>query len=108
MSPEQTLEVERLSLESGSIVELDRVLLVADEGSVVVGNPIVDGAKVIAKVVDEKKGKKEIVFKYKPKVRYSRKRGHRQIHTILAVQKIVCEKASKGVELQSEVIPSGT
>ena len=94
VSPEQTIEVERLPLKAGSTtVELDRVLLIADEDTVVVGNPTLKDARVIARLIGEKKGKKEIVFKYKRKVRYSRKRGHRQIQTTLAIQDIVYNKA---------------
>jgi len=74
----------------GSTVELDRVLLVADDGEVRVGTPIVKGAKVIATALGEGKGKKIIVFKYKPKVRYRRKKGHRQLYTRLAIKEISC------------------
>ena len=71
-------------------MELDRVLLVADDGKVKVGRPIVRGAKVIATSLGERKGKKVIVFKYKPKAHYQRKRGHRQIYTRLAIREISC------------------
>jgi large subunit ribosomal protein L21 len=50
----------------------------------------VEKAKVIAEVLGEGKGEKVIVFKYKPKVHYRRKKGHRQIHTKLAIKEIVC------------------
>lgn len=84
------MEVERLAAEEGSTIELDDVLLVADENGTKVGEPTVAGAKVIAEVLGENKGKKVIVFKYKPKVRYRRKKGHRQFHTRLAIKEIVC------------------
>lgn len=74
----------------GSTVELDQVLLVADGESVRVGTPTVEGAKVLAEVIGEGKGKKIIVFKYKPKVRYRRMKGHRQLYTRLAIKEIVC------------------
>jgi large subunit ribosomal protein L21 len=82
--------VERLATEEGSTIELDRVLLIADGEKVKVGTPIVEGAKVVAEVVAEGKGKKIIVFKYKPKVRYRKKTGHRQIYTRLAIKEILC------------------
>lgn len=82
--------MERLPAEEGSTIELDQVLLIADGERVRVGTPAVEGAKVIAEVLGEGKGKKVIVFKYKPKVRYRRMRGHRQIHTRLAIKEIVC------------------
>ncbi len=73
----------------GSTVELDRVLLIGDGDKVTVGTPLVDGAKVLATQQGEGKGKKIIVFKYKPKVRYRKKTGHRQLYTRLVVDKIV-------------------
>lgn len=71
------------------MVELERVLLLADGGKVTVGTPTVEGAKVMASALGEEKGKKIIVFRYKPKVRYRKKTGHRQIHTKLAIKEIV-------------------
>jgi large subunit ribosomal protein L21 len=88
--PGETVNVERLPAAEGSTIELDQVLLIADEENVRVGTPIVEGAKVIAEVVGEGKGEKVIVFKYKPKVRYRRMRGHRQVYTRLAIKEIVC------------------
>ena len=90
-SPGQTIEVEKLSQEEGSVIEFDRVLLVADGDKVTVGRPVVSGAKVIATVLGQGKGEKVIVFKYKPKVRYRRKTGHRQPYTKLVIDEIVVE-----------------
>ena len=90
MSPGETIDVERLAAEEGSTIELDRVLLVADGEKVTVGTPTVEGAKVIAEVLSEGKGEKIIVFKYKPKVHYRKKTGHRQIYTRLAIKEILC------------------
>ncbi len=87
--PGQTIKVDRLPAEEGSMVELERVLLLADGEKVTVGTPTVEGAKVVASALGEEKGKKIIVFKYKPKVRYRKKTGHRQIHTKLAIKEIV-------------------
>lgn len=91
MSPGDTIDVERLHADEGSTVELDEVLLVADDSGVRVGEPTVEGARVIAEVVGEKKDRKILVFKYKRKVRYRRKKGHRQLHTRLAVKDVVCQ-----------------
>ena len=88
VSPGQTIEVEKLTV-GGDTIELDRVYLVADGDKVTVGNPTVPGAKVIATVVGEGKGDKVIVYKFKAKVRYHRKRGHRQLYTKLAIKEIV-------------------
>ena len=83
------IDVERLDAAEGKTVELERVLLIADGDKVTAGKPVVDGAKVVATSQGEGKGKKVIVFKYKPKVRYRRKAGHRQFYTRLAIDKIV-------------------
>ena len=73
----------------GGNVELDRVLLIADGDNITVGKPLVDGARVIATVKQNGKGDKIIVFKYKAKVRYRRKNGHRQLFTSLNIDKIL-------------------
>lgn len=86
----QTIEVESLPGKEGSKLELDQVLMVSDGKKVSVGTPTVKGAKVVAEVVGNGKGDKTIVFKFKPKVRYRRMRGHRQPYTKLAIKEIVC------------------
>ncbi len=96
VTPGQTLDVERLDVAEGKTVELDRVLLIADGDKVRVGTPTVDGAKVVATSQGEGKGKKIIVFKYKPKVRYRKKTGHRQLYTRLVIDKIVEPEAVTG------------
>lgn len=83
------VEVEKLPAEEGSTVELDRVLLLADGDKVTVGAPTVQGARVTAKVESQFKDDKVIVFKYKHKVRYRKKTGHRQPLTRLSIQGIV-------------------
>ena len=88
VSPGQTIEVEKLAA-SGDTVELDKVYLVADGDKVTVGNPTVPGAKVIANVVGYGKSDKVMVYKFKAKVRYRRKKGHRQPFTRLAIKEIV-------------------
>lgn len=87
--PGATIEVDRLPLEEGATVELDRVLLVADGDQVTVGRPTIEGAKVKATVEAHFKGPKIIVFKYKPRKRYRRKKGHRQQYTRLRIEEIV-------------------
>ncbi|MBX5437200.1 MAG: 50S ribosomal protein L21 [Alicyclobacillaceae bacterium] len=83
-----TLVVEKLSANVGDEVTLDRVLLVRTDEGVKVGTPWVEGARVVAKVVEHGRGKKIVVFKYKPKKNYHKKLGHRQPYTKLAVQSI--------------------
>ncbi len=84
----ETVEVERLPVAAGDSLEIDTVLLVADEGSVLVGTPHVSGAKVSATVVGEVKGPKIRIFKYKPKERYRRRAGHRHKYTRLMIDSI--------------------
>jgi large subunit ribosomal protein L21 len=89
VSPGETIDVERLDVAEGKTVDLERVLLIADGKRVTVGAPTVDGAKVVATSQGEGKGDKIIVLKYKPKVRYRKKTGHRQRYTRLVIDKIV-------------------
>jgi len=84
----QTIEVEKLPQEVGETVELDRVLLVVDDDKVVAGTPTVEGAMVSATVVLQARRRKVIVFKYKAKERYRRKKGHRQAFTRLRIGEI--------------------
>lgn len=88
VSPGQTIEVEKLPA-GGETVELDKVYLIADGDKVTVGKPTIAGAKVIASVVGEGKKDKVMVYKFKAKVRYRRKKGHRQPYTKLAIKEIV-------------------
>jgi large subunit ribosomal protein L21 len=83
--------VATLDAEPGARVELTDVLLVSDGDNIKVGSPTVDGAIVIAEVVEHGKGKKVVNFKYKAKVRYRRKRGHRQGYTQLEVREITVD-----------------
>lgn len=83
-----TLFVEKLEANQGDVVTIDSVLAVSKDGKLTVGAPVVKGAKVEAKVVEQGKGKKIIVFKYKPKKDYRRKQGHRQPYTKLVIEKI--------------------
>ena len=88
MSEGQTIDVERIDVADGGTVELDRILMVADGDKVAMGNPVVEGAKVTATAKENGKGDKVIVFKYKAKVRYRRKNGHRQQYTRLSIDSI--------------------
>ena len=85
----QSFSVEKLPYEVGEQIELPNVLLLADDAEVQVGQPTVPGASVKATVVDQYRGKKIFVWKYKPKTRYRRRRGHRQSYTRIRVDEIV-------------------
>jgi large subunit ribosomal protein L21 len=86
-----TIDVDRFPAEEGEQIDLERVLLVADDDDVVIGTPFVAGAKVQATVVSQVKGPKVIVFKYKPKQRYRIKKGHRQQYTRIMIDSISVE-----------------
>jgi large subunit ribosomal protein L21 len=88
VSEKARLEVEKLPFEVGTELEFPDVLMVGDESGTKVGSPIVKGAAVAAKIVEQIKGDKIIVFKKKRRQNYRRKRGHRQLLTVLEVTKI--------------------
>jgi len=83
----EKLKVERLNVEEGTTVN-PRVLLVAKDGEVRAGTPVLREARVDLKVLRHGKHKKIIVFKYKPKKNYRRKKGHRQPFTEVLVERI--------------------
>jgi large subunit ribosomal protein L21 len=83
--------VEKLPYEVGEQIELANVLLVANGDDITIGQPFVSGALVKATVVEQYRGKKILVWKYKPKKRYRRRQGHRQSYTRLRIDEIVVE-----------------
>lgn len=80
--------VEKLNADVDTNVELNEVLAVNKDGNLVVGTPVVEGAKVTAKVLKQGKARKVVVFKYKPKKDSRKKNGHRQPYTKLQIEKI--------------------
>ena len=64
-------------------------MFIGEDKNTIVGNPVIKGAKVVATALGEAKGEKVIVFKYKSKVRYRSKRGHRQVYTKILVNEII-------------------
>jgi large subunit ribosomal protein L21 len=89
VSEGDAISVEKLPYQVGDEVEFERVLLVSGEEGVTIGQPVVKGAKVVAKVESEGRGPKILVWKYRPKQRYRRRQGHRQAYTCLRIEKIV-------------------
>lgn len=81
--------VERLPHDVGTQVDLDQVYMLADEDEIWVGKPTVEGAMVRATVLEEFRGPKIRIFKYKPKERYRRRMGHRQTYMRLRIDEIV-------------------
>jgi large subunit ribosomal protein L21 len=84
-----SLTVEKLPYEVGTQIELANVLLLAGGDNIQVGQPAINGALVKATVVEQYRGKKIFVFKYRPKQRYRRRQGHRQSYTRLRVDEII-------------------
>ena len=80
--------VEKLAANEGEAVTFDQVLTVVKDDEVVVGKPLVEGARVTAKVEAQGKDKKILVFKYKAKSNYRRRQGHRQPFTKVVIDKI--------------------
>lgn len=105
VSPGDVLDVELLEAEEGSTTALDQVLAVSRDGQMRFGAPIVDGARVIAEVQSHYKDRKIIVFKYKAKTRYRRKKGHRQNYTRIRIQDIDTGSAPRADEPQAATEP---
>ena len=83
-----TVYFEKLDAEEGKKVSFDKVVMLSNDGDVQVGSPYVAGAKVDGKVISHGKGKKIIVFKYKPKKNERKTRGHRQEYTKVEITSI--------------------
>jgi large subunit ribosomal protein L21 len=89
VSTGKTIRVDRLPVDKGADVTLDKVLMVASEDGSIYGLPYVSGAKVIASVEETGKARKVIVYKQRPRKVYSKLRGHRQQYTTLKIKEIV-------------------
>ncbi len=88
VSPGDSIDVEKLPFDVGERIELDRVLLVTNGSEAKVGQPLVKGATVKATVTRQTKGRKIVVYKYRPRNRYRRKKGHRQSFTLVRIEDI--------------------
>lgn len=88
VEPGQTVLVEKLPVAEGDEVIFDQVLLVGDEHQVRLGTPVVEGARVVGKVLTQGRFRKVFVFKYIPKKRVRRKKGHCQPFTQVRIERI--------------------
>lgn len=88
VSPGQKLKIEKLEIEVGKDVIFDQILLLDNGKKLEIGEPLVEGAKVTAKVLTQGKAKKVIALRYKAKKRVSVKKGHRQQYTEVEITKI--------------------
>ncbi len=90
VEPGKTVVVETLEGEKGTPVTFDQVLLVSsgDGGNVTVGKPVVAGAKVTGEIVEQGRGDKLVVFKFRRRKNYVRRNGHRQNYTAVKIAAI--------------------
>ncbi len=88
VSAGDTLRVEKLPGEVGETIEINDVLLVAGDDGVKIGQPLVEGATVTARITEHGKAKKVLVFKKKRRKGYQVKKGHRQQYTALTIENI--------------------
>jgi large subunit ribosomal protein L21 len=96
VEPGSTVLVDRLASEPGASITFDRVLLIGDGDETTVGTPVVAGASVSGTVLSEELGPKLVIFKFKQKVKYRRRTGHRQHLTLVRIDEINAEGRSKG------------
>jgi large subunit ribosomal protein L21 len=90
----QKFPIDRLAIEDGTQIRIEEVFLISDADQTLVGTPFVTNAAVLATVMQQMRGPKLTVFKYKSKKRYRHKRGHRQDLTLLRIDDILAEGKS--------------
>lgn len=88
VSPGNRIKIEKLDKKEGAEVVFSEVLLLDKGNQLEIGTPLVKGAKVSGKILKQGKAKKVIIFKYKTKKRYQKKKGHRQFFTQVEITKI--------------------
>ncbi len=91
------LEIEKVTGDAGATISFDEVLMIGGEGAPTVGSPMIEGASVSAEVIEQKRGRKIIVFKKKRRKNYRRKNGHRQELTKVKILEVLGtgQKATK-------------
>ena len=102
--PGDVIDVDKLPVEPGSSIELGDVLAVSKDDGIVLGAPVVENASVLANVQDQIRDDKITVFKYKRKVRYRVKKGHRQPYTRLAITAIMLDGEDVGIPALADVV----
>ena len=88
VSPGDQIQVEKLPFKPGDEIAFDKVLLASDGETLKVGKPYVEGSKVVGRIIRQAKSKKIVVFKYKRRKNYKRKKGHRQHISLVEIEKI--------------------
>lgn len=106
VTPGDYVIVERLPGENGDNIELNEILLIDNDGKVLVGQPFVKDASVLATIVNQNRADKIIVFKKKRRQGYRRKNGHRQLQSVLHISEIKGDGTSAKAENKPKVSPS--
>jgi large subunit ribosomal protein L21 len=88
VEPGKRINIENVEKKEGEEIEFSKVLLVEKDGELKIGNPYVEGVKVVGKVIKQGKQKKITILKYRRKTRYKVKKGHRQPFTRVEILKI--------------------
>jgi len=96
---------ERLDGEVGETIAFDQILLTSDGEAIEVGRPFVENSRVVGRITHHGKGKKVMIYKYKRRKDYRRKKGHRQEFTLVRIEDI---KRAHAEPLEQEVIHNGT
>ena len=86
---DQKLFVHRINADRGEVVEFDKVMLADNDGSVTVGAPVIEGAKVVAEVISHVKGDKVLIFHKKRRKGYRKLNGHRQQFSEIVIKEVV-------------------
>ena len=107
VAKDDVIEIERLPGQAGQQVVFDQVLMLGDSASATAGAPLVAGASVAATLLEQVKGDKVIVFKKRRRHNYRRKRGHRQLLTVVRIDEILTDGA-KPAPRTAEASPSKT
>jgi large subunit ribosomal protein L21 len=101
VAPGDVIEVEFMKVDPGSQVEFDPIVVFDDDGKAHVGKDL-GKARVVARLLGDKKGDKLRVFKYRPKSGYRRTMGHRQMLTLLEIQEVGLSPQRKATKAEAE------
>lgn len=104
VAPNDVIVVEKLMADKGAMVQFDEVLMVGGEGNATVGAPLVAGAVVTGRVLDQGKGDKVVIFKKRRRKNFRRKKGHRQLETTIRIAGIFT--GGQKPDLSAEAAPA--
>ena len=116
VTPDDVIQIERISGEAGDEVSFNDVLMLADDGKTAVGTPLVDGARVTGTLMEQTRGEKIIIFKKKRRKSYRRRNGHRQDLSVVRItdisgpraKKKAAPKKSKTKKMAADAAPEAT